>query len=252
MDKYAITKQVLLQAGPGSASPEAAEPSLGAIMTAISDLKTTLEPKLDVVMTEVSFLRADLQKITDKVSTAKTNILMLQSTSKRLEEQVQNLTKQHKLMTAKLADEKGRAIRNNIRVVGIPEGADEPSVDSILEDLIINTLCPKRLLKFFSGERAHLVPILPLKPGAPPRTITDRIFNHHNRDAVLLVARTHGNLHYENTIIRFFPDFTLQFAQDEYSNSRERGLGREGQKGGRTRGQYTARQRQDWSPYDDY
>ncbi|KAJ1141798.1 hypothetical protein NDU88_008128 [Pleurodeles waltl] len=44
----------------------AIEPSLGAMMKAISDLKTTLEPKLDAVTADVSLLRVDLQKMTDK------------------------------------------------------------------------------------------------------------------------------------------------------------------------------------------
>ncbi|KAJ1210045.1 hypothetical protein NDU88_005413 [Pleurodeles waltl] len=43
------------------------EPSLGAIIMAIQDLKTTLEPKLDAVMVDVSLLRADFQKMSEKV-----------------------------------------------------------------------------------------------------------------------------------------------------------------------------------------
>ncbi|KAJ1129429.1 hypothetical protein NDU88_007799 [Pleurodeles waltl] len=52
-------------------------------------------------------------------------------------------------------------------------------------------------------------------PGPPPRTIIARIFNHCAQDAILQVARTHGDLHYENAIITFFPDYTLQ-VQKQY------------------------------------
>ncbi|KAJ1087896.1 hypothetical protein NDU88_001055 [Pleurodeles waltl] len=52
----------------------ASEPSLGAIMAAISDLKSTLEPKLDTVTADVSLLLADLQKMADKMSTAESDI----------------------------------------------------------------------------------------------------------------------------------------------------------------------------------
>ncbi|KAJ1128063.1 hypothetical protein NDU88_006450 [Pleurodeles waltl] len=88
----------------------------------------------------------------------------LQYTSKRLEEHVQLLTKQQNILEARLEDQEGRARRNNIRVVGVPKGAEGPSVDLFLEDLILNKLRPKRLPNFFSVERAHWAPILLPKP----------------------------------------------------------------------------------------
>ncbi|KAJ1100046.1 hypothetical protein NDU88_005135 [Pleurodeles waltl] len=57
-------------------------------MAAIHDLKGSLEPRLDAVTVDVGLLRADLQKVSDKVSTAETDIARLTSTSKALEEQV--------------------------------------------------------------------------------------------------------------------------------------------------------------------
>ncbi|KAJ1158341.1 hypothetical protein NDU88_011032 [Pleurodeles waltl] len=106
------------------------EPSLNTIMAAISDLKQTLEPKLDAVTIDVSLLRLNLQKMADKVNKAETHIQALQSSSKRLEEHVQLLTKQRNIMEARLEDQEGRARRNNIRVVGVPERA-EPQYRSL-------------------------------------------------------------------------------------------------------------------------
>ncbi|KAJ1165477.1 hypothetical protein NDU88_005905 [Pleurodeles waltl] len=74
MDKYAVHKQHPLPSGPEAAMPEAEETSLSAIIAAISALKSMLELKLDAVMADVSFLQADFQKMSDKVSTAETNI----------------------------------------------------------------------------------------------------------------------------------------------------------------------------------
>ncbi|KAJ1175641.1 hypothetical protein NDU88_000928 [Pleurodeles waltl] len=204
MDNYAIARQASTPLEQDSAEPGVYEPSLGAIMEAVSDLKSALEPKLDTVTVDVSLLHADLQKMADKISTAESDIQTLRSTSKSLEEQVRTLTAQHATMAARLEDQEGHARRNNFRVIRVPERAAGVSVDFFLEDLILKTLCPKRLSNFFLVEREHRT------PGAPPRIIIGRIFNHRARDAILQAACTHVDLHYENSIIRFFPDYTLQ------------------------------------------
>ncbi|KAJ1165302.1 hypothetical protein NDU88_005730 [Pleurodeles waltl] len=67
--------------------PPPREPLLSEIMAAIHDLKGSLEPRLGAVTIDVGLLQADLQKVSDKVSTAETDIVRLQSTSKALEEQ---------------------------------------------------------------------------------------------------------------------------------------------------------------------
>ncbi|KAJ1194755.1 hypothetical protein NDU88_004041 [Pleurodeles waltl] len=76
----------------------------------------------------------------NKVSTVESDIKALQTMSKKLEEQVQYLTKQTGVMAARLEDQEGQARRNNIRVVGVPKETEGPSVDLFLEDLISNTL----------------------------------------------------------------------------------------------------------------
>ncbi|KAJ1199915.1 hypothetical protein NDU88_003747 [Pleurodeles waltl] len=92
MDNYAIIKQTPNSSRQDSTSLGLSEPSLGAIIVAISDLKSTLEPKLDTVMADVFLLRTDLQKMADKMSAAEFDIQMLRSTAKSLEEQVRTLT----------------------------------------------------------------------------------------------------------------------------------------------------------------
>lgn len=84
------------------------------------------------------------------------------------------------------------------------------SVELLVENLILNQLQPPRLSKFFTVERAHRDPSCPPRPGNPPRTIVARTFNLRDRDAILQMARVKGDFPYENSVIRFFPDFTLQ------------------------------------------
>ncbi|KAJ1109454.1 hypothetical protein NDU88_006814 [Pleurodeles waltl] len=223
MDNYAIASQASTPSGQGSA-----EPSLGAIMAAISDLKSALEPKLDTIKADVSLLCAVLQKMVDKLSTAKSDIQTLRASSKSVEEQVRTLTAQHPTMAARLEDQEGRARRNNIRVVEVLEGAEGASEELFLEDLILKTLCPKRLSNFFSVEREHQTPGPTTRPRAPPRTIIARIFNHRNGDAILQAARTHGDLHCENATIKFFQDYILQVQKQRRSFNKVKKAMRQG------------------------
>lgn len=100
-----------------------AEPTPLKIMAAIKDVKDSLEPKIDSVSVEVTLIRADLSRL-NEVATAETDIGELQTTTKRLEEQVRSLTQQTSIMEARLEDQEGRARRNNVRILGVPEGAE--------------------------------------------------------------------------------------------------------------------------------
>ncbi|KAJ1093403.1 hypothetical protein NDU88_006504 [Pleurodeles waltl] len=120
MDKYAMTKQWVVMAGGEKEEPGVSEPLLGSIMVAIQDLKTSLESKLNTLTIDDNLLRADLQKMPGKVTSVESHIHQLQSTSKKLEEQV--LTRQQDFMAARLQDQEGRARRNNLQGLGSRRG----------------------------------------------------------------------------------------------------------------------------------
>ncbi|KAJ1150230.1 hypothetical protein NDU88_003025 [Pleurodeles waltl] len=116
MDKYAMPRLaggtvVPDNAGGGQEKDRgpADEPSLSAIMAAIHDLRGSLEPKLDAVTVDVNLLHVDLKDVTEKVINAEMDIARLQSTSKRLEDQVQLITAEHEKIMARLEDQEGRA-----------------------------------------------------------------------------------------------------------------------------------------------
>ncbi|KAJ1103192.1 hypothetical protein NDU88_000619 [Pleurodeles waltl] len=158
------------------------EPSLGTIMAAIQDLKGLLEPTLDAVTMDVTLLKADLKKVAEKVTNAETDIAHLQSTSKRLGDQVQFLTAEHERIVARFEDQEGRAWRNNFRVVGVPEGVKGPSVELFLETLITDSFQLKRLSMFFTVERAHRAP--PSAAGGPSK-------DNHQENIQLSVQKYH-------------------------------------------------------------
>lgn len=217
LDKYAVTMPVPQSAESTSSQSVQGEPSLASIMAAIQTLGTTLETKIDKMSIEMNLVRADLNKTSDKARANEAEIQQLRDSSKKLEQRVNELVHQHRQLALKLEDQEGRARRNNIWVVGVPENMEGPCMDLFLEDLILNHLKPKRVSTVFTIERAHRALVPKPKPGAPPRTIIAKILNYRDRDAILQAARLKGDLHYENATIRFFPDFTLKVQRERRS-----------------------------------
>ncbi|KAJ1217820.1 hypothetical protein NDU88_005407 [Pleurodeles waltl] len=138
------------------------------VMETIQALRSNIELKIDAVTINVNLLQADLCKVTDKVTTAESQINGLQAMTKRLEKQVQELTQQREVVAVKLEDQEGRAHHNNVRIIGVPEGAEGCSTELFIEDLILNKLGPQRLSNHFTIEKAHIeLARLPLVGGPP-------------------------------------------------------------------------------------
>ena len=191
LDKYTKPKKNLVdppmevavsQTGPGQGV--SGDPSLADIMTAIRGIQETLEIKMDSISTEVNLLRADFGRMKDRVKDNQGVVASLQSENKDLRRQVQELQRTSDRVAEKMDYIEGRARRNNIRITGVPERAEGPAADLLVEDLVLKGLKARGLSKYFSVERAHRIPGGRPRPGAPPRTIIARIFNFQDRDII--------------------------------------------------------------------
>ncbi|KAJ1153721.1 hypothetical protein NDU88_006479 [Pleurodeles waltl] len=114
--------------------PESGDPSLHEIMEAIQSSRSNIELKIDAVTINVNLLRPDRRKVNDKVTTGDSHTSGLQAMTKRLEKQVQDLTKQQKVVGVKLEDQEGRARRNSVRIMVVPEGAEGRSTELFIEE----------------------------------------------------------------------------------------------------------------------
>ncbi|KAJ1079585.1 hypothetical protein NDU88_000181 [Pleurodeles waltl] len=84
-------------------------PSLWERMEAIKSLRDTFESQIDAVKIDVNLSRADLRKVMDTVTTAEIQIHGLQAVTEKLENQIQELTKQNLVVVIKLEDQEGQA-----------------------------------------------------------------------------------------------------------------------------------------------
>lgn len=107
-------------------------------------------------------------------------------------------------------DAENRSRRNNLRIVGLPEGVEGRSPSQFTEGLLRSLLPTAQLSPYFAVERAHRVPPRPGPEGAPPRTFILRLLNFRDHDELLRASRAAGDLPFQNIKLLLFPDYTME------------------------------------------
>lgn len=125
----------------------------------------------------------------------------------RLERSVAFLLHQEAMLTAKCDDLESRSRRNNIRIHGIPEGAERDDTISFVTDFIRSTLKIPVAVDI-RIERAHRSLVTrPTGSMAPPRAIIARFIDHQVKDRIIQQAWKQ-KITYEGRTIYFNQDYT--------------------------------------------
>lgn len=174
----------------------------------IRNLRENLKVDIDSVRSELTTSIASLQatltshdsRIKDLETAADFNgdcVTQLNST-------VMQLQKELKELHTKCEDLEGRSRRNNLRLVGIEEGAEQGQptkfVSALLKDVLELDGAP--LL-----DRAHRSLRAKPKPGEPPRVFIMRVHYTHVRDEILRKS-SQKPLFYNGKKVYIFPDYT--------------------------------------------
>ncbi|KAJ4919448.1 hypothetical protein JOQ06_022222 [Pogonophryne albipinna] len=134
-------------------------------------------------------IREDINKTNNRIDEAEERIAEAEERLESVEGAVSELLKLQTHMEARLTDQEGRSRRENIRIHGVCEGAEEnsPSVISFVETLLKENLelPPSSDLKI---ERAHRA--LGTKPpaDAPPRSIVVKFASHRTKEEIIKTA----------------------------------------------------------------
>ena len=179
-----------------------------AILKAIKESKDAVERKVEEVRVDVSLLRQDLRGVADRVTEAETRISTAEDEITQLRIQVNQLLKSSVILEERAEDAENRSRRNNLRLVGIPEGIDTLDMAQLVEDWFRTWVAGEALSGNFAIERAHRSLGARPPPGAPPRAIIARILNFRDRDAILRAARKAQELRFQNSKIMIFPDYS--------------------------------------------
>ena len=188
---------------------KAMDAKLDSVLNAISQTRTSLEDKIGTVSADLSLLHADHRKLAEKVHMAEQKIAILEPAVVENTESLQPLLDRVRFLEGRAEDAEGRSRRNNIRLVGLPEGLEGQDMATYLEEWILSLLPKDALTPHFSIERAHRVPARKPPPGSYPRPVILRMLHFKDRDAILREMRKLKEILVENTKIMLFPDYTL-------------------------------------------
>lgn len=167
-----------------------------------TELKNATEPLLQRIKEHGQTLN-DLERAT---SDHGDQLASLDSTVKALETQV-------KTLTDKCEDLEGRSRRNNLRLVGIPEGSEGQRPTEFIGGLL------KDLLKLDEPpllDRAHRTLRAKPKTGEPPRPMVIRVHFFHLRNEILQrasEASRNSPLLFQGKRLSVFPDYTVAVAK---------------------------------------
>ncbi|KAJ1121902.1 hypothetical protein NDU88_000411 [Pleurodeles waltl] len=129
--------------------------TLNKILVAIEDTKLTLSQEIGKVSSELSHLRTDHHKLVDRVEATETSLEELQPMHRALRFQVTHLSERVQVLERHAEDAEGRSQRNNIQIIGMPEGIEGTDVVAYLETWLCTIIDEHPLTPFFALERAY-------------------------------------------------------------------------------------------------
>lgn len=204
---------------PSPPLPQASDTT--AILAAIEQSRASVMNRIDYLATECTLIRADLDKIRGRLTETEDRISATEDITSQHAGSLLTLQRTVQALVARADDAENRMRRNNVRVLGLPEG-DHPA--EFAEVFFKSLLDIQEVSPTYVVERAHRVPTGRRVVGAPPRPFLVRFLNYRDRDLILREARKHPTLPYEHTNVHLYPDFTadLQKRRKTFTDIRRR------------------------------
>lgn len=176
----------------------------------------------DVLLPQITDLRLELKNTNDTVTSATDQIEQLEMSVKRVQsrcDSTQSAARQDRDQVAamrmtidelhsKLAEMEDRSRRNNLRLVGLSEGAEGDHCISFLKESLPKWI-PALMGQDIKIERAHRV-YADRSNNNRPRTVIFKLLDFNDRQAILNGARAVPSVMHGSDTIRFFPDYSAE------------------------------------------
>lgn len=129
----------------------------------------------------------ELQEHKQSITEAQTRIGELEEWNIEVKEALLTALKEQKNLKEKLTDLEGRSRRNNVRIFGVPEGAEGNSVPHYVENLLRRELALPGETHLLI-QRAHRATVGKPGPGASPRSIIVNFLQFDTKEMILKKA----------------------------------------------------------------
>lgn len=176
------------------------------VLAAIHKMKGAVDKRFDELKESLSGLNSALSAVSERVSS---NEAAVESHEKRLddmERRYESLAIQCKLHEAKLDDLEARSRRQNIRIIGIKEKAENGRPTEFVTKLLPELLGEEHFDQPVDVDRAHRI-AAPAKDGKP-RAIIARLHRFQVKELILRLVKEKAPLRYDGSPVFIFPDLT--------------------------------------------
>ncbi len=157
----------------------------------------------------VKELRAELEALASAAKQTRDRVDSIQAAAREDRRTVTDLRNQLERLTEKMTDIEDRSRRNNVRLVGLPEGAECSDAAGFLRANLSKWIPSLKDIRDIEIDRAHRV-YDGRKNSDRPRTLIFRVLRWHDRSEILKGARKAYPVKctQDNVTLLFFPDFS--------------------------------------------
>ncbi|KAL0204614.1 hypothetical protein M9458_002632, partial [Cirrhinus mrigala] len=174
---------------------------------------STINERFDKFEGDFRSLQTSVREFAARVETVECQARDHDSRLCSLEAAVTDLQKTNKALKAKVNDLEGRSRRNNIKIIGIPEGEEKGRPTEFVASLIPKLLGESHFQGPLVIDRAHRA----LKPRPPdgerPRIIIARVHFFQEKELILRLRRDR-TLDYNGHKVYIFPDYTAEVMEE--------------------------------------
>lgn len=175
-----------------------------------SSILEKIDQRFDAFETRFQSLYSEQSELKERMDSQEQATGVLDQRVELLEANFTELTKHAEQLQTKLHDLEARSRRHNIKIVGIPENAEDGRPTDFVSKLIPELLGREHFPNPVKIDRAHRT--LQPKPaaGAKPRTILARIHHFQEKEMILRLSREKRGCEFKGNKILLFPDYTSE------------------------------------------
>ncbi|KAK7907598.1 hypothetical protein WMY93_016210 [Mugilogobius chulae] len=190
----------------------------------MSALKDELEKNKNAILTEIKAslapinssiveVNAKLDAFEPRITEMETYLSDHSDRIDSLEKRVDHLEKERGELRTKVEDLENRTRRNNLRVIGLPEGLEGRTAVPFMSQFFVDVLRDESFINPPELERAHRA--LRPKPAEQekPRPVIVCFLRFQDKERVLAISRKKGQLSYDGHKVYIFPDLSPGLAK---------------------------------------
>lgn len=184
-----------------------------ASLTDIQKLLTGMEERIITnLAAQISANHAAIAKHDQTIQAIETSMNDFHGRLTALESAAGKLTKENEQLLIKVDDLENRSRRCNIRITGLPEGAEANQPTSFIETCLGEILGPDAFPHPLTVDRAHRLAVQRRQDGAP-RPFIACIHRFQMKQRIMQLAREKGPLSYRGSEIHIYPDYSAEVAR---------------------------------------